>query len=170
MYGGELCYWYQQALEKGKISSSNIQRHLQQTDIPNESGPLDQNSMLENNEESIHPREEINNKDTSPNTDSNYNSIGSSKGEMDSDDIKLNIKSVVACGNDVTGKILSDGIIKSNKDFSGCEEHVLNCREKGVQFLDLYIKAIKGPLQGQGWDTKRAQELLQYLKPSISSS
>lgn len=43
------------------------------------------------------------------------------------------------------------------------EDH-LQFRDIGTQILNKYVTACEGPLQGQGWNTENAKEILSILQ------
>lgn len=45
----------------------------------------------------------------------------------------------------------------------GTLSDINNIKTLGTKLLSVYVEAIKGPLSGQGWNTDRAEELLQLL-------
>ncbi|XP_062855643.1 RAB7A-interacting MON1-CCZ1 complex subunit 1 [Trichomycterus rosablanca] len=49
-------------------------------------------------------------------------------------------------------------------DSPQCKEETLQFRDIGTQILNKYVRACEGPLQGQGWNTENAKEILSILQ------
>jgi hypothetical protein len=55
---------------------------------------------------------------------------------------------------------VNKGRFTSDSDPSVCS---FNIRQKGLQYLEDYLTVVRGPLQGHGWDTSRAEQIKKYL-------
>ncbi|KAL4630071.1 hypothetical protein GN956_G17274 [Arapaima gigas] len=98
----------------------------------------------------------------------------------------VKLSDVALCHDSVTADLLSEGIFSDthlltlmyigemcfwavkyedfNLETAGWKEERIPFRDIGTQILHKYVQLCEGPLQGQGWNTENAKEILSILQ------
>ncbi|GFR72490.1 UPF0600 protein C5orf51 [Elysia marginata] len=149
MYLGEMCYWYAQ------LSQPAVCRRASGVDL----GVRDNTASSDTSPASGDVQPQPQQRDTTGTTSSSVRGLGDTQTSGISPD------STAGDDNKATGPQPSKlGIVTFDPTHSSLEQgQSLDMLRVGQLCLENYVTAAKGPMSAGGWNTDRAEEILQYF-------